>query len=200
MMLTEIELNEKYSIYVGKYEWTFSKSQFLKRIEQNVLISNYTYDDTSILIFNCPEFDEIKKIGLDNIKTLTNLDNWDESWASKTWIYRQNTRKKKEYYHKHLYTTQLPYTNVEAPIPNDWTFVFYLQVPDNMVDEEGMIFFKCDDEEPFKYLPKEGDFVIFPGDLSHLVKSNPNSKVERISICGNISFNVPTKSENKNLL
>lgn len=200
MILNEITLNEDISIYQGEYDWSFSKENFLRRVEQNSLISNYTYDNTSFLIINCPEFEEIKRIGFETTKEISNLKNWDGSWASKTWIYKQDKVKKVEYYHKHIYTTQLPYSNVEAPILNDWTFVFYLQIPDDLKDEEGMIFFKADDGEPYKYLPKEGDFIIFPGDLSHLVKSNNNSKIERISICGNISFNIPKRTEKKILI
>lgn len=200
MILNEIVLNKNTSIYSGSYEWSFSKDNFLNRIEQNSLISNYTYDNTSILIINCPEFDEIKKIGFEKTKELSNLENWDGSWANKIWIYKQDKVKKVEYYHKHIYTTQLPYSNFVAPILNDWTFVFYLQIPNDLTGEEGMIFFKPDDNEPYKYLPKEGDFIIFPGDLSHMVKSNNNSKMDRLSICGNISFNVPKRPNKKVLI
>lgn len=200
MDLNEIILDENTSIYCGQYDWTYNKEQFLKRVEQNVLISNYTYDNTSILIFNCPEFDDIKNIGLNATKRLSNLESWDGSWASKVWIYKQDKNKKKEYYHKHNHTTQLPYSNIPAPIMNDWTFVFYLQIPTDLKNEEGMIFFKTPNIEPYKFLPKEGDFIIFPGTLSHLVKSNNDSKAERISICGNISFNIPVNTKNKTLI
>ena len=201
-MLNEIKLDDSASIYTGKYDWTFSKDSFLKRIEQNTQLSNYTIDNTSIMIFNCVEFNHIISLGLDECKKLSNIDDtWDGTWANKTWIYKQDTIKRKEYYHKHLYTTQIPFTTNNAPILNEWTFVFYLQVPNDLIDEEGMIFFKLtEDSLPYKYLPQEGDFIIFPGDLSHLVKNNNNSKTERISICGNISFNIPKVANKKTFI
>jgi len=199
MILSEIVINKKTSVYIGKYNWKFSKESFLKRIKQNVLISNYTQDNTSNLIINCFEFENIINLALNACKKLSNIDdNWDGTWVNKTWIYKQDTIKKKEYYHNHLYTTQIPFTTNNAPIINEWTFVFYLQIPDDLKDEEGMLFFKTTDiDTPYKYLPQEGDFIIFPGDLLHLVKNNINSKNDRISICGNISFNIPKIPNNK---
>ena len=105
---------------------------------------------------------------------------------SSLWI---NYQKSKEYNppHKH---------------DGDLSFVIYLQVPDDMLDEDikdqknikqkrpGRINFFTDSDRPFSIsnysaLPEVGDVYIFPSWLMHYV--NPfESDGERISVSGNI--------------
>lgn len=67
-----------------------------------------------------------------------------------------------------------------------YTFVIYIQMPNNLKGDDGVLFFKDYDETLFKYLPKEGDCIIMNGDVDHVPNHALNSTVDRIVIAGNV--------------
>lgn len=71
------------------------------------------------------------------------------------------------------------------PIPL-YTFVCYIQMPDNLSEDDGVLFLRDTDGSIFSILPKEGDILIMKGDLSHVPNFAPNSSKDRIVLAGNI--------------
>lgn len=69
-----------------------------------------------------------------------------------------------------------------------YTFVIYIQMPNNLQNDDGVLFFKDYDGKLFKYLPEEGDCIIMMGDVEHVPNHALNSTVDRIVIAGNVSF------------
>ena len=118
---------------------------------------------------------------------------YKEVWLSNLWI---NFMKKGEYNPPHCHD-------------GDFSFVLYLQVPkelgleyDAIADIErgkgpGLLYFDYGEQLPFsvksfgKY-PEKGDLFLFPGWLMHHVHDF-KSDVERISVSGNVNFEVVTK-------
>jgi hypothetical protein len=74
--------------------------------------------------------------------------------------------------------------NVSKVIQNDWTYTFYVQMPDNLKNNEGKISFKIDETE-YNILPEEGDLLVFPASLLHKPELSPMSTKERIVMAGN---------------
>ena len=98
-------------------------------------------------------------------------------------------------------TNQLNYhihTEIEKeqgnPLPY-YTFVFYIQMPDNLSNDDGKIFIKDKDGTEFGILPKVGDLIILEGDVPHAPVDAPNSTKDRIVIAGNVIFKNIKKSK-----
>lgn len=73
------------------------------------------------------------------------------------------------------------------PLPN-YTFVFYVQMPDNLSNDDGKLFIKDKDGVEFGILPEVGDLIILEGDVPHAPVDAPNSTKDRIVIAGNVIF------------
>ena len=89
--------------------------------------------------------------------------------------------------HKHDY---LLYTTEKTKLKTEWTCVFYIQIPENIMEGEGDIIFMTEDKKLHKFTPKENDIIIFPGTLYHMVTPIPNAEVDRIVYASNFNFNL----------
>lgn len=196
MSIDKIEILDGVFIYKVIYDGMYSKSQFLSKIDTNKRISGLTSDNTSLILLNCLEFDEIRNLIVDVTSKLSNTSN---DWIGKMWSYHQTKWNKKntEYYHNHLFAAHQPYSAEYLPILNDWTFCMYIQLPDNGIGNDGAISFKHNGNVN-TFVPNEKDILFFPSTLLHMPILNPNTNIERITLCGNISFQ--TNLENKNII
>lgn len=70
--------------------------------------------------------------------------------------------------------------------PPLYTFVCYIQMPDNLSGDDGVLFVKDADDSIFSILPKEGDTLIMKGDLPHVPNHAPHSSRDRIVLAGSI--------------
>jgi hypothetical protein len=75
----------------------------------------------------------------------------------------------------------------------DYTFIIYLQMPNNLDNDDGVLFIKGMDGKIYSYLPNEGEIVIMSGDTYHVPNSAPNSTKDRIVIAGNVGFELNKK-------
>jgi hypothetical protein len=75
-----------------------------------------------------------------------------------------------------------------------YTFVYYVQMPDNLVDTEGTLIIGGKDNKRYYYLPEEGDLLIMEGFLPHSPNISPNSTKDRIVIAANVGFENVKKS------
>jgi hypothetical protein len=67
-----------------------------------------------------------------------------------------------------------------------YTFVCYIQVPDNLSGDDGVLFIKDVDDSIFSILPNEGEILIMKGDLPHVPNYASNSTKDRIVLAGSI--------------
>lgn len=70
--------------------------------------------------------------------------------------------------------------------PPFYTFVCYIQMPDNLEGDNGVLFMKDVDGTVYSILPNEGDILIMRGDLPHVPNYAPNSTKDRIVLAGSI--------------
>lgn len=86
-------------------------------------------------------------------------------------------------FHRH---TEINLLN-KLPLPN-YTFIFYIQMPNNLKDDDGVLFLKDNQEQIYSFLPKEGDLIIINGDTLHVPNYSFNSDKDRIVLGGNVHF------------
>jgi hypothetical protein len=72
-------------------------------------------------------------------------------------------------------------------VPN-YTYVYYIQMPDIMNNEDGVLYFKSKEGNEYWIRPEEDDLIIMEGDMPHAPNNAPNSTVDRIVLAGNVGF------------
>lgn len=111
--------------------------------------------------------------------SLSVLVNREKDYVFDSWVLFANNSHNKNFYHTHPHIRE---------IENQWSMCYYTQMPDNLTGDEGKILFKTKDNTVHKYLPQEGDLVIFPGSLHHTPVETTKSTKERVVFCSNFSF------------
>ena len=99
------------------------------------------------------------------------------------WTFISLPSNKETNYHDHIRMS-----THEPLITNTWTWVYYLELPNNCSGDEGKIFFSHDsnDLNALKFFPKKDTLYIFPGSLNHRPELAPNSTLSRITLAGNV--------------
>lgn len=88
---------------------------------------------------------------------------------------------------ENLYSGFHTHTNMDIlKTKGEWTWTFYVQMPDNLKGDDGRIVFKSDTDE-FSILPTEGDLLVFPASTKHMPITNTSSDRERIVFAGTLS-------------
>lgn len=72
--------------------------------------------------------------------------------------------------------------------PPLYTFVCYIQMPDNLKEMDGVLFMEDTDKKVYSILPEEGDIIIMKGDLPHVPNYALNSTKDRIVLAGSIGM------------
>ena len=139
----------------------------------------------NILIKN--KLDEICQSGINVCKELyqnefnkVNSDAWVNVVRSKDPVQPKMTGSK---YHTH--------TDIQSKLGSffpHFTYVYYIQMPDNMDGEAGVLYFKGKDEKEYWIRPEEDDLVVLEGWMPHSPSNAPNSTVDRIVMAGNVGF------------
>jgi len=70
----------------------------------------------------------------------------------------------------------------------DFTYVYYIQMPDVMEDYDGVLYFKGNNNKEYWIRPEEDDIIIMPGDMPHAPNNAPKSTIDRIVMAGNVGF------------
>lgn len=200
MIVQQYKISDTLSFYKAKYDWEYEQDEIAYRVRQNKWLLGTTDFNTTEIKVRSAEIDSIVDYGiriamrLSDISTLHN-----RAWTGKTWSYIQdkNSKDPDNGFHVHTSTINFPDTRVNAPILTDWTYCFYLQVPNDLQGNEGSLLLKDIDGKVYAVKPEEGDFIFFKGDVEHKPNLAPNSEGTRIAICSNISFNITEiRSEN----
>jgi len=69
-----------------------------------------------------------------------------------------------------------------------YTWVYYIQMPDIMEEEDGVLYFRGKNKKEYWIRPEEDDLIIMEEDMPHAPNNAPSSTVDRIVIAGNIGF------------
>ena len=199
-------------IWKTKLNLSNSKSIFLKESENiinanpNIKTDGYGFvsewnnnlDFTGKLNIRI-ELDKIVQMGVDNCKTIydekqlpynkINTEAWVNVVRSKNPV-QTNFYENEEKYHVHTDINK----KMKSFVPN-YTYVYYIQMPDKMVGEDGVLYIMSKSGKEYFIIPEEDDLIIMEGDLPHAPNTAPNSTIDRIVLAGNIGFDFIKKEK-----
>ena len=69
----------------------------------------------------------------------------------------------------------------------DKSLVLYVQMPNNLQNNDGVLFYKLNDEIK-EILPKEGEVIVMDSKVSHVPNIAPLSTIDRIILGMNIKI------------
>jgi hypothetical protein len=99
-----------------------------------------------------------------------------------------------------IYHTHVNLVEGDERIKTDWTFCYYVQIPEDLEGDNGKISFRTEDGTEHMFLPKENEIYIFPADLEHTPKLMKKSTTDRVVIAGNISLDPLSVIKNKKII
>jgi len=168
---------------------------FIKEWNQNI---NFTGE-----IDIKTKMDEIIQIGIDYCKDLykeknilynkINTDAWINVVRSTDPVqiqFKHEELKGVDKYHVHTDINK----EIKSFIPH-YTYVYYVQMPDVMNGEDGVLYFKGKNEKEYWIRPEEDDLIIMEADMPHSPNNAPNSTIDRIVVAGNVGFDYIKKEK-----
>jgi hypothetical protein len=143
------------------------------------------------------KLDEVVQLGINMCEKLhsksnnttfnrINTDSWVNVVRSKNPVqiqFKHIQNNNIDKYHNHVEINK----NMKSFFPH-YTYVYYIQMPDVMNDEDGVLYFKGRGEKEYWIRPEEDDLIIMPGDMPHAPNTAPNSTIDRIVLAGNVGF------------
>ena len=207
--MEKIHFDDDTFIWKTKLNMINHKSQLLKEAESliksepNNKRGAYTYIPKSylnlefignIVIEN--EMDKILQIGInkcieiakehDIIYNQINIDSWINVVLAKNPVQPEFTQKEDINIEKyHIHTDINDKLKLFKPT---YTYVYYIQMPDVMHNDDGVLYFKGKNEKEYWIRPEEDDLIIMPADIPHSPNSAPDSTIDRIVFAGNVGF------------
>lgn len=202
--IEEIKFSPTLSIWKTKFDTTHIDvvvdiSKSIIKNQPNVTNDGYVYYINQNLkcsgFVDLPindELDKIRNYAMDSCIALFN-SNFNEiktdMWVNMVRVenpVQKNTKSNGELvFHNHV---DLNIINKRAP-PN-YTFVCYIQMPDNLDDKDGVLFLQDIDKSVYDILPEVGDILIMDGGLPHVPNYAPNSTKDRIVLAGNMRMDL----------
>jgi hypothetical protein len=195
--------NDTY-IWKTKLNHTNNKLELLK--EANIVIDSQPYVKTDGFSYKIEwnenlnfigefkietKLDEIVQLGVNkcieihkDINTNYNKINTD-AWVNVVRSHnpvQENFHNGKKY---HIHTELNKQTKSFTP---HYTYVYYIQMPDVMNDEDGVLYFSGKNKKEYWIRPEEDDLIIMEADMPHSPNTSPNSTIDRIVIAGNVGF------------
>jgi len=149
------------------------------------------------------KLDEIVQIGINSCKELykeknieynkINTDAWINVVRSKNPVqvqFQHEDLKGVDKFHVHTDINK----EMKSFVPH-YTYVYYIQMPDVMNGEDGVIYFRGKNKKEYWIRPEEDDLIIMEGDMPHSPNNAPNSTVDRIVMAGNVGFDFIKKEK-----
>jgi len=115
-----------------------------------------------------------------------NTDSWINIVRSKNPIqynFHDNELNEKNKYHIHTEINE----KIKSFIPQ-YTYVYYIQMPDVMEEDDGLLFIQGENKKEYWIKPAEDDLIIMPANLPHAPNNAPNANLDRIVMAGNVGF------------
>jgi hypothetical protein len=157
-----------------------------------------TEDDKVLDIASCgyqPLLDKIielstnycKEIYIENNKyNKLNAESWINLVRAKNPV--QSTYKDRDILGELSYHTHTEINKIFKSFFPHYTYVYYIQMPDVMNGEDGVLYFKSKNDITYWIKPEEDDLIILPADMPHTPNNAPNSTLDRIVLAGNVGF------------
>jgi hypothetical protein len=149
------------------------------------------------------KMDEIIQIGIDHCKDLykernvvynkINTDAWVNVVRSTNPVqiqFKHEELKGIDKFHVHTDINK----EMKSFIPH-YTYVYYVQMPNVMNGEDGVLYFRGKNNKEYWIRPEEDDLIIMEADMPHSPNNAPNSTVDRIVVAGNVGFDYIKKEK-----
>lgn len=149
------------------------------------------------------KMDEIVQIGINHCKNLykernitynkINIDVWVNVVRSINPVqiqFKHEELKGVDKFHTHTEINK----ETKSFIPH-YTYVYYIQMPDVMDGEDGVLYFRGKNKKEYWIRPEEDDLIIMEADMPHSPNNAPNSTIDRIVIAGNVGFDYIKKEK-----
>lgn len=134
-----------------------------------------------------PSTNYCKELYIENNKYNTlNVEFWVNMVRAKNPIqpiYKERDNGGNLSYHTHTELSKL--TKTFFP---HYTFAYYIQMPDIMDGEDGVLYFRGENGNEYWIRPEEDDLIIMTGDMPHAPNNAPNSTLDRLVMVGNVGF------------
>ena len=183
MSFKEIKIDSNISYYKTKLD-NIDNSLLIKDLKLNMNINKHTSVQSpkepgvqSHIIIKTKTIEKLNQSIYDLIFKLLKYEKNEVPYFTTEWVYVSDKNNKYSRFHTHAFSSTLKKDL-------DWTFVYYVQIPDIVNDNEGKLFFKTTNGAEFEYVPEEGDLLLFSANLLHKPEINPNSIKERIVYAG----------------
>ena len=137
-----------------------------------------------------PELNEIENKGIDiclEIAKQENISYTNHNYNS--WINRVRKQNPVQYlFAKEPYHNHVELNEGSGRFEPKYTFIYYLQMPNNLQNDEGHLVLKDTKGNVYSILPKENEFLIHQSNIDHYPKHAPNSTFDRFIIATNVGF------------
>ena len=172
-MFKELKLTEDLTILTDTIT-DVDNEQLVKDIEYICEISKTTNIESkgiqSEIHITSHNIRKLKEIINDKIIAFFNLNN-DFIYHYYDWVFVSTNKTYNPNYHNHIGEGSTKYVK-EIP---QWTLLYYVQMPDNLMNDDGVLYFKTKTNKELSILPKENQFILFKSDVLHKPQVNKNS-------------------------
>ena len=135
--------------------------------------------------------DNCKKIWEEEIKSPFNKINTD-AWVN---MVRSKNPVQQQFYGNEKYHTHTDINKKTNSFFPHYTYVYYIQMPDLMEGDDGVLYFKSKNEKEYWIRPEEDQIIIMPGWMPHAPMNAPKSTIDRIVMAGNVGFDYIKKEK-----
>ena len=201
-MIEEIKFSETLSIWKTRYEFKNRENVVSKCYDHiNSFVDDIKNDAFHyyMAVFNTngefneeikSELDEVRNFGVNSCIELYGRRDYTEIitdiWVNLVRVKPKQlnvTRDNELVFHVHSDLNR----RAGKVIPN-YTFVVYIQMPNNLSGKDGVLYIKDVDGNIFSYLPKNGDCIIMDKDTPHVPEYARESDFDRVVLAGNVTF------------
>lgn len=213
MVMEKIYFDEETFIWKTKLNLSHYKLDFLNEVESIIVTSlNVKQDGFSIISWkdglssnflntNHSRLNQIIETGISECREIYLQKGIDfNKINTEVWINRIRHKNpvQKEYWSKQMgddrYHTHTSIHRKQKIFHPDYTFVYYIQMPDIMYNDDGVLYFKSKSDKEYWVRPEEDDLIIMEADMPHFPSSAPDSTKDRIVVAGSVGFDFIKKN------
>jgi hypothetical protein len=155
-------------------KWLSGKTEKIEKIKNLDIIVQFGIDKCNELYKS-----ENKKWNIINLQTWINVIRFENPVQECF----QSGELENVVYHTHSVMNE----KLKDFIPQ-YTYVYYIQMPDVMNGDDGVLYFKSENGKEYWIRPEEDDLIILPGNMPHAPMGAPNSTIDRVVLAGNVGF------------
>lgn len=144
------------------------------------------------------KLDEIVQIGVNKCKEIYNEKNISynkintDAWVN---VVRSKNPVQDNFHNDNKYHIHTEMNKGNKQFIPQYTYVYYIQMPDVMNGDDGMLYFLGENDKEYGIKPEEDDLIIMEAHTPHSPNSAPNSTLDRIVMAGNVGFDFIKKEK-----